>query len=258
MITEMDFPARSLFFAKIAQLAYEDKKTVTNEAKALGFTTIEFYNLDGAQAYRLMNKDDIVIACRGTQPEEFNDIKADLGAAPVLAETVGRVHMGFKKEVDELWPMVKEDLIRIGKTRKGWFCGHSLGAGMATIMASRCQEDHAVPNIEELYTYGSPRVGWRAFVDNLTVTHHRWVNNNDIVTRVPLTIMGYVHDGEEHYLNAFGNVRQMTKWQRAKDRWRGLVMGFKKGDIDSFSDHSMVNYVAYLETYAKGMESIQN
>ena len=257
MISELDFKQRSLLFAKLAAIAYEDKEEATKQGKKLGFSTIEFYELDGAQAYRFQNKDDIVIACRGTQPNEFNDIKADLRAAPVMAETVGRVHKGFKNEVDELWPQVKADLLRVGKTRKGWFCGHSLGAAMATIMASRCEDDPEAPNIEELYTFGSPRVGWRKFVDSLDVVHHRWVNNNDIVTRVPLTIMGYVHDGQEHYLNAWGNVRTPTGWQRAKDRWRGMWMGIKKGGIDSFSDHSMVNYIAHLEKYASGKETPQ-
>jgi triacylglycerol lipase len=257
MITEMDFPTRSLLFAKLASMAYADEKTVTKEAKALGFTTVEFYNRDGAQAYRLMNKSDVVLGCRGTEPTCFNDIKADLKAVPVMAETVSRVHRGFKKEVDDLWPMVKEDLLRVNKTRKAWFCGHSLGAAMATIMASRCENDPVMPTVEELYTYGSPRVGWRTFVNSLAVKHHRWVNNNDIVTQVPLLLMGYVHDGEEHYLNAFGNVRKHTVWQRIKDRMRGMLMGIKKGKIDNFSDHSMEIYVAYLETYAKGTEYVQ-
>ncbi len=253
----MDFKQRSLLFARLSSLAYGELKTVKKEAKKLGFTEVEFYELDGAQAYRFMNKHDIVIACRGTQPNEFNDLKADLKAAPVMAETVGRVHRGFKAEVDELWPMVKEDLLRVGKTRKGWFTGHSLGAAMATIMASRCEDDPEAPNIEELYTYGSPRVGWRSFVDSLNCTHHRWVNNNDIVTRVPLAIMGYRHDGTEHYMNAYGNVRKHTGWQRVKDRWRGMWMGLKNGSIDNFSDHSMVNYIANLEVYAAEMEIVQ-
>ena len=247
MITKMTFKQRSLLFAQLAQIAYCNEKDATSQARKLGFTTIEFYDLDGAQAYRFMNKHDIVIACRGTEPTELNDIKADLKAAPVVAETVGRVHRGFKKEVDELWPMVKEDLQRVGKTRTAWFCGHSLGAAMATLMASRCEDDPTAPNIEELYTYGSPRVGWRKFVNSLDVTHHRWVNNNDIVTRVPLAVMGYKHDGIEHYMNAYGNVRKLTSWQRAKDRWRGMWMGLKQGGVDSFSDHSMTNYIANLE-----------
>lgn len=258
MINELDFASRSLLFARLAKIAYDDnQETVTKEATDLGFTTVEFYNVDGAQAYRFMNDEDIVIACRGTQPTQWNDVKADLRAAPVRSETFGRVHRGFKREVDDLWPLVKEDLYEVSKTRKAWFTGHSLGAAMATIMASRCENDPVMPTVEELYTYGSPRVGWRTFVNNLAVKHHRWVNNNDIVTQVPPLFLGYVHDGEEHYFNAFGNVRTHTVWQRFKDRIRGMIMGIKKGSIDNFSDHSMDNYVAYLETYAKGMEYTQ-
>ena len=252
MITEMEFLERSLLFAKLASIAYsDDVKQVKKDVKKLGFTEVEFYNNGGAQAYRFQNKEDIVIACRGTQPTEFNDIKADLRAAPVLAETVGRVHVGFKTEVDELWPMVKEDLESVGKTRKAWFCGHSLGAAMTTIMASRCEDDPDMPHIEEVYTYGSPRVGWKKYVKSLECKHHRWVNNNDIVTRVPLAIMGYVHHGHEHYMNAYGLERKMTTWQRTKDRWRGMWMGIKTGSIDNFSDHSMVNYIANLEKNIK-------
>lgn len=254
MITEMTFLERSLLFAKLASIAYsDDVEQVKKDVRKLGFTTVEFYNNGGAQAYRFMNKDDIVIACRGTQPSEFNDIKADLKAAPVVAETVGRVHHGFKTEVDELWPMVKEDLVRVGKTRKGWFCGHSLGAAMTTIMASRCEDDPTMPNIEEIYTYGSPRTGWRKFVNSLNCKHQRWVNNNDIVTRVPLAIMGYKHDGCEHYLDSNGMYRQnLTAWQRFKDRWSGMLKGLAAGKIDNFSDHSMVNYIAYLEKNQEG------
>ena len=76
MILDMSFEQRSLLFAKLSSIAYsDDTKQVKKDARALGFTTIEFYNKDGAQAYRFMNKHDIVIACRGTQPSEFNDIK---------------------------------------------------------------------------------------------------------------------------------------------------------------------------------------
>jgi len=257
-ISELDFKQRSLFFAKLAQIAYLDEKEATKHAKKLGFSTIEFYNIDGAQTYRFMNKQDLVIACRGTEPTEFNDIKADANALPVVAETVSRVHKGFKTEVDELWPMVLEDLKRKANDKKNiWFCGHSLGAAMATIMASRC---HLYPDIEpvqELYTYGSPRVGWKGYVKSLGVTHHRWKNNNDIVTTVPLAIMGYKHHGELHYLNAYGNVRKPTGWQLVKDKLRGLWMGLKQGEIDSFSDHSMTNYINYLEMYASGKENSQ-
>lgn len=257
-IINFDFPNRSLLFAKLSAIAYCNEEDAKKQASELGFTEVEFYNKEGAQAYRFQNNDDIVIACRGTEPTCFNDISADLNAMPVLAETISRVHKGFKAEVDELWPMVLEDLMAKQPKQNLWFCGHSLGAAMATIMASRCLYKSEVPDPVELYTYGSPRVGWKNYVVHLGVTHHRWVNNNDIVTTVPMKIMGYKHHGEEHYLNAYGNVRKATGWQRFKDKLRGLWMGIKRGQIDSFSDHSITNYINYLEMYAKGKENSQS
>ena len=246
-ISTMNFNERSLLFAKLSSIAYSNIKEAKSQVKKLGFTTVEFYEKDGAQAYRFMNKTDLVIACRGTEPTEFNDISADLKALPVMAETISRVHQGFKAEVDELWPAITEDINRkanLGKTL--WFCGHSLGAAMATIMASRCMHDAELNDPVELYTYGSPRVGWRGYVKSLGVEHHRWKNNNDIVTSVPLWAMGYVHHGNEHYLNAYGNYRKPTGWQLVKDKWRGIWMGLKQGKIDSFGDHSMTEYIKHI------------
>jgi len=257
-ISKLNFKERSLLFANLAQIAYNNKRDVESQAKRYSFNTVEFYDKDGAQAYRFMNKHDLVIACRGTQPTECNDIKADLRALPVMAETISRVHKGFKAEVDELWPMILEDISRkSNQNKKIWFCGHSLGAAMATIMASRCHLYPDIAPVQELYTYGSPKVGWPKYVNSLEITHHRWVNNNDIVTRVPLWIMGYRHHGELHYMNAYGNVRTPTGYQMFKDRMRGMWMGLKQGKIDNFADHSMSYYVANLEMYANNMESSQ-
>src|SRR6056300_1634860 len=132
-IKDIDFKKRSLLFAKLSKISYNNIKVAKKQAERLGFTEVEFYDKDGAQAYRFMNDTDIVIACRGTQPTQFNDIAADLKAMPVLAETVSRVHRGFKAEVDELWPMISEDLARkTNRDKEVWFCGHSLGAAMTT------------------------------------------------------------------------------------------------------------------------------
>jgi len=247
-ISEMNFKQKSLLFAKLSSIAYNNTKDAKSQAKKLGFTTTKFYEKDGAQAYRFMNKTDLVIACRGTQPTEFNDLKADLKALPVMAETVGRVHIGFKTEVDDIWPMIEEDINRkTNVTKTLWFCGHSLGAAMATIMASRAKHNIELNDPVELFTYGSPRVGWKKYCNSLDVVHHRWKNNNDIVTTVPLALMGFKHHGTQHYINAYGNVRKPTGWQLVKDKWRGMWMGIKQGKIDNFGDHSMVEYIKHIE-----------
>ena len=122
-----------------------------------------------------------------------------------------------------------------------------LGAAMATIMASRAKHNVELNDPVELFTYGSPRVGWRMYCNSLNVIHHRWKNNNDIVTTVPLAVMGFKHHGTQHYINAYGNVRKPTGWQMFKDRLRGMWMGIKKGKIDNFGDHSMVEYIKHIE-----------
>lgn len=244
MIVNLPFKERSVLFAKLADIAYLEKPAATKKAKELGFTTVEYYDRDGAQAYRFMNKKDLVIACRGTQPNQWNDVKADLKAIPVMAETVGRVHRGFKKEVDDLWPMVREDLLRkVNLSKTVWFTGHSLGAAMATIMASRCMHDEEVNYPAELYTFGSPRVGWNKYCKSLGVEHYRFVNNNDIVTRVPLWIMGYRHHGEKVYFNRHGKVSKVSLWDRLIGMWNGI----KRLEFDNISDHAMPEYIKNCE-----------
>ena len=249
-ISDMDIKQKSLLFARLAADAYGKKTAVTKIAKEHGFTKTKFYDNGGAQAYRFESKTDVVVACRGTQPTEFNDLKADLKAFPVKSETVSRVHRGFKAEVDELWPMVKPDIETIDK--KLWFCGHSLGAAMATIMASRCHLRWEFTNVEALFTYGSPRVGWPGYVKSLKLTHYRWQNNNDIVTRVPLRIMGYRHDGHLMYIRHDGTIDDSGKsnnWKRFNDRMKGMWGGIKQGKVDNFSDHAMAEYIPHLENW---------
>lgn len=255
MIEKLDLNAKSLLFAKLSRIAYNEEKVATVKAQDLGFTSSKFYDNDWAQAYIFKNDIDLVISCRGTQPNEWGDIKADINALPVISETVSRVHRGFKESVDDLWPEIEDDISKEEpqrhwprKNKTVWICGHSLGAAMGTIMASRLQHNNLLDNPFELYTYGSPRVGWPRYVKEVGVKHYRWKNNNDIVTTVPLILMGYRHHGEEHYLNAYGKERSPTGWQRFKDKLRGYWFGIKKGKIDSFSDHSIDEYIRHIES----------
>ena len=250
-ITGLGLMEKGLLFAELASIAYKDSKQAKPLAKQLGFTTAEFYDRDGAQAYRFQNAKDCVIVCRGTEPTEFNDIKADLQATPVRSESVSRVHRGFKNEVDDLWPMVIED-VRAIKKQTLWFAGHSLGAAMATIMASRCFYDNGLVDPAELHTYGSPRVGWSGYVKTMAVEHHRWVNNNDIVTKVPLWCMGYRHDGTEHYIDSEGDIDKEKGLARFWDGFQGFFSGLLKGSVDQVSDHNMSDYIAHIARVAKG------
>jgi len=243
-IAEMTRLQQSLLFAELSQIAYMPPEPALSCVRRIGFLESHYFDRDGAQAYRFRNPHDCVVVCRGTEPNEWNDVKADANAVTVLAETIGRVHSGFKQEVDDLWPILERALA--DNEQPLWFAGHSLGGAMATICAGRCKVSQISSNPEGLSTYGSPRVGDRAYVNHCQLVHFRWVNNNDIVTRVPPTWLGYRHGGREMYIDYKGRVRTVEGWRRVLDRLRGFLRGLRRLNIDHFSDHSIEHYIAHI------------
>ena len=228
---------RSSYFANLSALAYKDfNKALKTKLKEIGYPTQRFIDIDGAQVLYLQNKKEQVLAFRGTEPNEMSDVKADLKAWKSKSKTDGKVHDGFYDEINKVWAEIRP-LIKTGKPL--YICGHSLGGAMATIAASRLEKECTA-----LYTYGSPRVGNKRFVDNLTVTHYRWRNNNDLVPAVPLWIMGFRHHGIYCYLNHYGNKRDgLSKWQRFKDWCRGHWAAIKNLEFfDGVRDHSITEY----------------
>ncbi len=248
-IARMNRLDRSLLLAELSMLSYLHDEEAQPVLLSVGFTDVKYIERDGAQAYELMNEHDVVVVCRGTEPNEWNDIKADANAFTDLAETVGRVHRGFKREVDDIWPILEETLR--DETRHVWFAGHSLGGAMAQICAGRCQlsEIAAVPR--EVHTFGSPRVGTKRYIQHADVLHIRWVNNNDIVTRVPPRWLRYRHNGAKMYLDRHGDLKRLTPQQRGRDRWSGFWHGLKQRRFDHFSDHAIAAYVDHLRRAAR-------
>ena len=234
---------RCAHFAHMAAVAYKDGPEAKKDYSNLGYKDHKFIDIDGAQVHICWDKTELVLCFRGTEPDEFSDITADLNAIPDRAQIGGLVHNGFQEEVNKVWAEILPYITKYGPNRKLFITGHSLGGAMATIAASRLNDQ-----VTCLYTYGSPRVGSRGFVKRVTCMHYRHVNNNDIVPKVPFAFLGYKHHGTLRYINFYGNIRNMTYWQRFKDGWRGRIAAWKKREhFDGARDHGMANYVKYLE-----------
>src|SRR5207302_2819535 len=107
-LASLTFLRRSLVLAELAMIAYNDEAEALRAARAIGFPEALLIGNDGSEAYRFRNEHDVVVACRGTQPTEWNDIRADANAVMVVVGTLGRVHSGFNREVDDLWPVLEE------------------------------------------------------------------------------------------------------------------------------------------------------
>lgn len=227
--------------AMLSAIAYKDlDPSIQANIKQLGYNTIEFLDIDGAQAYMLANDTLVTLVFRGTEPGEPSDLIADAKTWKSKSKVAGKVHDGFYDEIEKLWSSIEEFIYK-HKSKECTITGHSLGAAMATICAARLQDDFK--NIS-LYTYGSPRVGNKDFIKTLKFKHHRWVNNNDTVTRVPPAFLGFRHYGELKYLNFYGNVRNgLSPWQRFKDRMRGRLKAWSKLQFfDGVYDHSIDAY----------------
>jgi len=252
-ISELSLYRRALLMAEVSVISYMEIEECNIAAGKIGFTDGKFFDTANAQAYWLQTEYDSVVVCRGTEPNEWEDIKADANALTALAETVGKIHRGFKHEVDRIWPHIEEALENNSKPL--WFCGHSLGGAMANICANRCELSYIDSEPQELHSFGSPRVGCRKYVNHVRLKHFRWVNNNDIVTRVPPTFMGYRHNGEEMYIDRNGNARKIKGWRRVSDRLKGLFRGLKNFEIDYLSDHSCIDYIDLLFNLARAEEA---
>jgi triacylglycerol lipase len=233
-------PEQLLTFAKIAETTYANPKDSKSKFKTLGYTIVEFFDIDGAQAYLLKGVDTHVLSFRGTEVTQKSDVLADLKAGKNIEACGGKVHVGFKGEINKIWPAITHALADIDAV---YVTGHSLGAAMATIAASRIQT-----KVIALVTFGSPRVGDNDFVKSLAVEHYRVQNNCDDVTKVPFRLMGFDHHGTHKYMNYYGEFRDLTPWQRVKDMVRSRLRARAKGQkfIGVF-DHLMANYIVKLE-----------
>ncbi|KAF2706170.1 alpha/beta-hydrolase [Pleomassaria siparia CBS 279.74] len=81
--------------------------------------------------------------------------------------------------------------------------GHSLGGALATIAAGVLRKQGVVT---DLYTYGAPKVGKKAFADVLadgkTGENFRVTHLNDPVSRLPPDWLGFKHIEPEYYISS--------------------------------------------------------
>jgi triacylglycerol lipase len=167
-----------------------------------------------------------VLVFRGTEqrPKDFlSDI--EVGAKAISTDGV-RVHEGFAKAIDSVWADIDGELATL--RCPVFYTGHSLGAALATLAASR-RAPRAV------YTFGSPLVGNRGFVASLdNVPVYRVVDDSDAVTRVPPEVLGFRHAGIPQLLTepAVNSAINPLLW------FRRLV-----GPPKPLADHAPINYV---------------
>ena len=237
----------ALCLACAANLAYLDEATIAPVVKSWGFSQFRFFDHKETQAFVCGNAKTILIAFRGTEPKKLKDWVSDVKARKVKGP-VGQVHRGFKGALTKVWPNLIDYVGTIRKNnQKLWLTGHSLGAALATLAAARARLEEGVP-VRGLYTFGHPRTGDERFARGLDSALpglvYRFVNNNDVVPRVPPRKLGYKHVGRFVYFTNKGTITtRISVWQRRLDRIRGRISDLGKPGTDGVKDHDMNRYV---------------
>ena len=245
----------SYVMACFAQAAYEDD--CSELFSEYGFTkNYKFLDKDGAQGHVICSDSEMLITFRGTEPSQFNDLVADLNTIP-KKNGPGKVHEGFRKEARKLYDQVIEFVKANSEINSIYITGHSLGAAMATYTAQELNWLKMGDDIK-LFTFGSPRLGDYDYVNAMDIEHHRFVNCNDVVTHVPPAALRFKHHGNLHYINFYGNIRSLSKYQRFKDSMRSHWRAIKKFQLfDGLHDHSMVGYVSKLKKIKDDNQEIE-
>ncbi len=137
----------------------------------------------------------VVVALRGTRPEMAwkPDLFTDMRGALTMCGGLGLVHKGFKHCFDSVMPSLERDSSVIGSADTVHVVGHSLGGGIATLIAGHYAK---AGKSVRLYTFGSPRVGGmgsHVFIENLIKKQNIFRVAHDLD---PITLIGpypYVH-----------------------------------------------------------------
>jgi triacylglycerol lipase len=166
-----------------------------------------------------------VLVFRGTE-QNIKDFVTDLTLGH-LRHDDGKIdtHAGFTRALDSVWEDIERALKRL--QIPVFFTGHSLGAALATLAATRITPT-------ALYTFGSPRVGDDEFATSLkhmAGSIHRVVHGADIITTVPPETLGFRHVGELQTLEA-----------PSSRRWLDCLLAWFHPPRP-LSDHAPINYV---------------
>ena len=264
--------------AEFCRLAYSrieprfsfDQAAINKALQAINFSVVpgHFFESrgtpDGLGTHCFIAVNDVkkvmIVAFRGTDAADHTDLHDDADVLQQDWDGGVKVHTGFAHALDqvrtELLPAITNPNYK--KYRK-IYAGHSLGAAMATLLASLEEPDR-------LFTIGSPRVGNAAFVTKLKgVNSTRYVDCSDLVTRVPPEdvpgLFHYAHVGPMIYIDRTRAISvdpdetfvssdrlQAAAEYIAEYAWKAGNVGFRE-----LADHTPFNYVEAIKANLRAL-----
>jgi len=278
-----DFSAgNAIILAQLSNAAYSDKDAARAATLALGLTGFIWIDLtqqfEDVYAIAAGGAGCLVIAFRGTK--DFNNWMTDLQATPVgfpwifdRGPDVGDIHAGFGHALRDAWPKIRsalEDLVPAPDVTPGttqsptlWLTGHSLGGALAVLAGAAFSmwSDAPIRSVNGIYTFGQPRVGLYNFCGNydhlLSRKTFRFVNNQDLVPRVPFRGWDYADLGQMIHFDSGGKPKlQSSQWSsflsRTFQSFKEFfdIAGHAQSDV---ADHDMGRYANLVAASEKDL-----
>lgn len=246
------------WLAEVSMLAYADGDGfVRRQLLSAGMLDVKMYtsppgSTGHTQAILTFNHEAVIVAFRGTEPNQWKDFVTDMQAHQVEMGDAGKVHAGFQSGLLDVWNQMLPELLRLSASGKSvWMTGHSLGGALAVLAAHQFQQPVTV------YTFGAPRIGDSQFVKSYRQPTFRLVNNTDFVADIPPP-MWYHHVGELVYFDSRHQLcRNVPVSRLVKDKARGQSLAvtqrikeWSKLELDArpvkpLLDHAPICYVVH-------------
>lgn len=261
----------AIILAELCKAAYLDPVSARAATLQLGLTGFIWIDLtqqfEDVYAIAAGGPGFVVIAFRGTK--NFKDWMTDLHATPVgfpwifdRGPEVGNIHAGFGHAVRDAWPKIQQALDGLTPPPEAapemaqlptlWLTGHSLGGALAVVAGTAFSmwADAPIRSVNGIYTFGQPRIGLYQFCGNydhvLKRKTFRFVNNQDLVPRVPFRGWDYADLGQMIHFDSGGMPKlQSSQWSsflsRTFQSFKEFfdIAGHAQSDV---ADHDMGGY----------------
>lgn len=235
------------YLAECSEYAY--KHRAYKMANNLGLQSILYLHdeqKDVPRGFIAQTRYGLVVAVKGTAT--IKDAVRDAMVKKVPFTDAYRVHNGVKLEFDTLWPTVKD---AIGANRTVCVTGHSLGGGIATLLAFSIKSELSID--PEVVTFGSLATGNGKFVgayNALVPRTTRVVHHMDIVPRLPWF---YSHVDKELHLTTRG--RLIIPGEGIFYKAVNIIKAIKSDlEWESIPDHHIPKYVAACKGHEHWLE----
>lgn len=206
----------------------------------------------------------LIISFRGSENKGgikniYRDwIKTDLDATMAAVADWDSVylHQGFVNAYFSIKDTLIQTLDAINQYHKKiYLTGHSLGGALAIVAATDFKWNNIATTA--VYTYGAPKVGgtaFKQFYDSLNIPSFCYINENDMVTKLPpsksfwtkeycpcydVSFCGqYQNIGIKYIINEYHNI--------INEKQNKLLDGLKKYKAGSVERHSIAEYCSRI------------